>query len=1185
MRPLDPLTLPLHGQILIEASAGTGKTYTIALLFLRLLLEYGLSVDKILVVTFTNAAAEELRGRIRQRIRDALDVLEDRGPDDPLLHKLLAGNGTQDRAAVLLHDALTRMDEAAVYTIHSFCRRMLQEHAFESGAPFEMEFLESEQLLRQRIMEDFWRQRLYPASRKETAWAKAVWESPGSLLAGLGGHLGRAEADCIPVISREDIEQQAEALKPLFLTMQADWRQCREEVAELLRNNKRLSRNNSSGYGLKRLATALKALDRFVEPADEMPWSVTKELELFTAEKIGSTLKKNKHEPPEHPFFAVFENFLRAHRQLMQSRRISLLFEARKYLYNELVRRKKEQNQLSFDDLLTCLAQGLEEPEGGELAVGIGRRFPVIIVDEFQDTDPLQYRIFRAVHDAAYRKDAFSRKENRTVGLFLIGDPKQAIYSFRGVDIFTYLQAHADTPRDNRLTMTTNYRSGSAMVRAVNRLFNHEAPFLFREIDFPEVKADDKVDSTPFLVDNKPPPWALTCLLLPEGVRGALSKAAAEDQAARFCAHEIAALLAAGFAERAKIGAHPLSAGDIAILVRTHAEAALIRRELNRFGIIAVCSGQESVFSTQEAEQLRTLMTSLHDLSDSALVRTVLAGDLFGYTAEQLDRLRSDEQEWEQVIKTMSDYRQLWQDQGFLPMFQRLLNEQRTVSRLNACPAGERILTNFLHLAELIQEAGRRQAGADALLRWFCDRIHCPEEQAENQQLRLESDEHLVRIATVHKAKGMEYPIVFLPFLWHGRSLLKGGNRKEGEDPFAFHRPGQPDRLCIDLGSNREEHLARAEQERLAEDLRLLYVALTRARYSCFFCWGRIKEMEQSALCYLLHGDDLSLERIVADLDRAGIPVKPYPEESFRPVPEAEQAPARLRAVSFSRRIDTGWQITSYSGLVASQEDRPEQPDYDIYDQFANKENKENETVGSDVFGFPKGPAAGTFLHAILEQISFTGSAGHEEEIRNQLARAGFAEHWLPVVNAWMGAVLHTELEGKDGRFSLSCLPVRERINEMAFYFPLESTRPDRFNRILREFGYASLPPARSVALKGLMTGFIDLVFRLQGRYYLADYKSNHLGSRTVDYHPDRLEEAMLDHRYDLQYLIYILALHRFLSVRIQGYEYEHHFGGVFYLFLRGMNPSYPNGTGVFTTCPPFALIDSLDQCCAGRQH
>lgn len=1169
MHPLNPLTLRLRGQVLIEASAGTGKTYTIALLFLRLLLEQGLSVDEILVVTFTEAAAEELRGRIRQRIRDALDVLEGQGPDDPLLHELLQ---EVDRpAAILLSDALTRMDEAAIYTIHSFCHRMLQDHAFESGAPFEMELVESEAVLRKRIMEDFWRQRFYTASYEESAWAASLWASPADLLNKLGGHLSRTDVTCIPFVEAAEIPRQQARLKPLLAEVQQQWQQHRDALAELLRHNKRLRRSKSEKrqYDSERLEAALALLDRLAAGA-ELPYLAEKDLELlalFTRSNLLLSLKaatKSNGEPPDHPFFELFEQLFQVQSSLMTARHIAVLLEARAYLRNELTQRKQEQSQFSFDDLLTALAGALQGPEGDLLARSISRRFPVIMVDEFQDTDQVQYRIFKGIHAA--NMVAATRTSSRSAGLFLIGDPKQAIYSFRGADIFTYIQARHDTPAQNRLTMTTNYRSSAAMVKAVSRLFAHEAPFLFTkdEIDFPQVEASKKADNSPLLFNNKLGP-ALTCLLLPESEKP-LAKMAAEPLAARCCAQEIAALLAAGLAGQATIGARNLAAGDLAVLVRTNEQAELIRQELNSLGIASVCADKDSVFAAKEAQQLLRLLTSLSDLADLALMRTALAGDLFGWTAEQIDQLREDEQAREKIMADMSRYHQLWQHQGFLPMLQQLLSEQKTVGRLHAAPAGERMLTNFLHLAELLQEASRQRPGTDALLRWFSDQMQQPESQSENQQLRLESDENLVKIVTIHKAKGMEYPLVFLPFLWTARPC-------SNEQPLAFHRSNQ---LYLDLGSGNEEHFRLAERERLAEDLRLLYVAVTRAIYTCFFCWGKISKMEESALYYLLHK-----EAAGAGLERLGdvLTIKPWSAEFVPPElrPVDDQA-VHLSAAKFRGEITTNWQIVSYSSLTAAHKDSsPEQPDHD------EVQAEEIQTApGQDVFSFPKGAAAGTCLHAILEQISFSDASAHQEVIRVQLERAGFAASWLPVVSEWMQDVLHTPLPDKSGPFSLSSLNEKERVNEMAFYFPLATVRLEQFNQVLRNFGHAPLPE-QSGTLHGLMTGFIDLILCWQGRYYLADYKSNYLGSQPADYSSDKLTAAMLEHRYDLQYLIYTVVLHRFLTGRIRGYCYEQHFGGVFYLFLRGMKPEHEAETGVFTVRPLLALIERLDRCFGER--
>ncbi len=1166
MQPLDPFTLPLKGQILIEASAGTGKTYTIGLLFLRLLLERGLSVDQILVVTFTRAATEELRGRIRLRIREALDVLSGRSPGDEALQQLRATISEPDQAVILLSDALTRMDEAAIFTIHGFCQRMLQEHAFESGAPFAMEFLETEQLLRRRIMEDFWRLRFYRASSEEAAWAADLWKTPQDLLNGLGGHLTRPGVECIPVIDEDELARQMEKLLPIFARIQAMWRENRSDITTLLQNNRRLSRNNTKGYGAKRLEQAIEALDRFIDTGT-MPWQKAEDiLALFTTDTINSSLLNNTHEAPIHPFFNLFDQFFQAHREMTRNRKIFTLLAARNYLLTELDSRKNEQGQLYFDDLLTQLAAALQGPGGGRLAAGISRRFPAILVDEFQDTDPLQYRIFSTIHAGA------AGTENVDPGLFLIGDPKQAIYGFRGADIFTYIQARRDTAADNRFTMTTNYRSTTSMVAAVNQLFDREASFLFNknEIDFTPVKAAGMADDKPLLLDDTPHP-ALTCLLLPEGNnKKTLAKGIAGEQAARFCAHEIAQLLASettGFSDR------QLTAGDIAVLVRTHTEADLVRIELSTLSITSVYYSQASVFSTQEAQQMATVLSGLIELSDSGLVRTGLATDLFGYTARQLDQLRRDEQQWEAIMITLGRYQQIWRQQGFIPMFQTLLAEQQVVGRLHGAASGERRLTNLLHLAELLQEASRQQLGAEGLLRWLLDQIQASEEQDDSRQLRLESDENLVKIVTIHKAKGMEYPVVFLPFLWSARTC-------QANEPLAFHHPDHPDQLLVDLGTGEKEHFNLAERERLAGDLRLLYVAMTRARSCCFFCWGRINNMEQSALCYLLHGGTIpdDQQTLTADLssletENATLVLKSYPQHFTRPNLQSDSESTPLAAACFRGRIDSGWKMTSYSRLTAHQDPQPEQPDYD------QEVTAEVRTPGFDVFGFAKGAAAGTCLHSILEEISFTDPHGREEVVGRQIERGGFDLSWSPVVLSWMEAVLQTELEPG---FALADLQAGDRINEMSFYFPLQSMNPNDFNRVLDDFSIPALPDQQEI-LRGLMVGFIDLVYRYDGRYYVADYKSNHLGGSPADYGREQLQAAILEHRYDLQYLIYTLALHRFLASRIAGYDYETHFGGVSYLFLRGMHPDNPPGTGIFSTRPPLELIDRLDRCCRGQ--
>ncbi len=1176
MQSLDPLTLPLQGQLLIEASAGTGKTYTIALLFLRLLLEEKFTVDKILVVTFTRAATEELRTRIRQRIRDGLDVLEGRSSDS-VLDKLLTNSmDDKQRAIQTLTDALTLMDEAAIFTIHGFCQRMLQEHAFESGAPFEMEFLESEQLLRQRIMEDFWRDRFYGASRDETVWAARQWGTPDALLKSIGGHLDRQDIRCVPDVNDEIIVALEKKLDDALLEVRSQWERKRNTILDQLRENKKISKNKKNGYHPDRLDGAANTLDGLVQ-VNSLPWQPPEAdlLPLFTSSHITASLLKNKNKPPDHPFLDLFDDFWTTWLQLTSFRRIRILLTARQYLHTELTRRKEEHAQLFFNDLLTHLDAALQGEGGHPFARTIGTRFPMILVDEFQDTDPLQYRIFSTIHT-----------RNPESGLILIGDPKQAIYSFRGADIFTYIQARSDCKADNRLTMDTNYRSTSGMVGAVNQLFGLvDNPFLLFQdaMTFTPVKAAGFADKEPLLLGNTVPP-PLTCLRLPNGKKsknGKKGKNGTNDKpantgvsrecASTFCAQEIGQLLTAGRSGQATIGDRPLQAGDIAVLVRTHREAAQVRSSLGKLRISSVYYSHDSVFLSREAQQIRVVLSGLLDLSDSGMIRSALATPLFGYDAARLDQLHHSEEKWEKVMTVMAEYRQIWQEQGFIPMFQRLLKEQKMVQRIHPLLEGERILTNYLHLAELLQEAGLEQIGPEGLVRWFSNQIQAPEKGENSGQMRLESDENLVKIVTIHKAKGMEYPIVFLPFLWSARIC-------KAKEPFSFHQPDEPDRLYLELAGN-SDHLLLAEKERLAEDLRMLYVAVTRARYCCFFCWGRIKGMENSALGYLLHGrtmpEEAELLSALAqlDTDESPLAVKPFIEQVAQKVGQDADAVTELQPAIFQGHIDTSWRITSYSRLTAhpgSQSDRqPEQPDYD------SSSDNQSETAGEDRFGFPRGAAAGTCLHAILEHISFTDSADHETIINEQLARAGFEPSWGTVVADWLADILDTGLD--ENGLRLSGLGSKNRVNEMSFYFPLNGLDLSCFNRVLADFDYAPLPGHD--ILQGLMVGFIDLVFCHENRYYVADYKSNHLGAALEDYR--KLEPAMLEHRYDLQYLIYSLALHRYLQSRIPNYSYNDHFGGAYYLFLRGMQPSADSG--VYFDKPPFALIDGISRCCNGE--
>nr|WP_320011586.1 exodeoxyribonuclease V subunit beta [uncultured Desulfobulbus sp.] len=1165
MQPLRPLQLPLGGCLLLEASAGTGKTFTLALLFLRILLEQGRGVDQILVVTFTRAATSELRDRIRRRIREALAVVDGQVCEDPLLEELLAPF-EQELARQRLLDALVRMDEAAIYTIHGYCQRMLQEHAFESGSGFVIELMENDLSLRQEIIEDFWRNRFYPAGESQAAWALATFGDPAGLLKALDK---AATTSCIllPEVDAEAMEMLRQQTEEAFGAVQQILGSSLSEVEEILLTDDCLLRNEKA-YRADQVALLVAALEELAA-CSSLPSALPPGAERLAPSVMATHLKKKCQDPPAHPLFHAFERLYTLKTELDANTQFLVLREARAYLQHTLVERKAGLGLVAFDDLLSQLDAALSRPESGQqLAIQLRQRYPVALVDEFQDTDPVQYRVFSKIY----------RREQGT--LCMIGDPKQAIYSFRGADIFTYMRAREETDPASRYTMETNYRSTPAMVEAVNAVFGLRSDaFVFSDaITFLPVQAAPTPGAS-LLIDGATV-LPLQGLLLdrPElytAKKPAISKERAQQAAVQFCSDQITRLLELSREGRATYKGRALATADIAILVRTHREAEAMQAGLAARGINALSLGQDSVFASDEARQLDQVLAALVDGGDAGRIRTCLATDLFGCSAEEIHAFQEDDQAWSQRMASLQFYRQLWQEQGIMPMFQHLLVQEGVTNRLTGRLGGERSLTNYLHLAELLQESPAGVHGAAALLRWYRHQLEHPDAGSEAQLVRLENDEDLIRIVTVHRAKGLEFPLVFLPFLWNGRPLAK-------DAPVQFH-DRQTKALVIDLRKD-AEHRTLAEEERLAEELRLLYVALTRSKSCCYFCWGKISSMELSGLAFLLHGGSQPPDEaaMCTDLEKINenaplLALSSMPEHFVGTRLSLEEEDVSLAPLHFGGRILPGWTMTSYSRLSS---EGKAHLDLTEWEEPRSVQPPPAEDFRSP-FSFPRGAAAGTCLHALFEHLDFqTPVQDQEALIVKTLEQGGFDLRWQEGLQSWLSDILAVELPGA---CPLRQLTAKARINELNFLFPLEQVQVARFNDLLHQVGFTPLALSAST-LQGLMKGFIDLVFRHQGRYCIVDYKSNYLGASLGDYGPDSLLACMESHQYHLQLLIYTIALHRFLKTRVRAYDYDEHIGHVYYLFLRGMSPDGPPESGVYSYRPTRELVEALDRCCQGGE-
>jgi len=1171
---------PLDGTRLIEASAGTGKTWNLCALYLRLLLESDLKVADILVVTFTNAATAELRERIRSRIAETLARLRGTAPPgtDPFVGDLLArlrGPIEDKLLDTRLELALHSFDEASILTIHGFCQRALAELPFSTGMPMQLSLLADDSELRLQVVHDFWRRRiagaaLPPALAAQLLERKFTPQRLAELLARrLGKPLARLrwpEALDAPLAAPDDA-----ALAGAFDTARRLWSAGREHIAAILREAQ--SRLHKTHYADEPLQLALQSWDALLAgPAVPDSLAGLDKLELLGSARLRPN--KGLAPPAPHAFFAAAQallDLLHARGQALELQRLQLLRELLDEGPAALRRAKREQRVLAFDDMLFNLHQRLAAPGGAALAQALRRRFGAALIDEFQDTDPLQYAIFRAIYHGS---DA---------PLFLVGDPKQAIYSFRNADLHTYLRARGDARAE--YTLAENQRSTPQLLDALNALFGaNPRAFMLDGLDYPPVRCGPK-PRTPLHEAPQPPRAALQLWQLPRDDEGQpLPKAEAMRLSLDACASEIARLLASD----ARLGERALAAGDIAVLVRSHAQGAAMRRALSGFSVGSVELSQASVFDSADAADLERVLAAMLEPQREPLLLSALATEAMGFDAVALQALSADETALLDAIARFGGYRDSWLKRGVGRMLREWMRAEGVSGRLLARPDGERRLTNLMHLAELLHEAAASHPAPEALLRWLqTQRSEARRDEAA--QLRLESDRNLVQVVTIHKSKGLEYPLVFCPLLWDGHS----GARRGGEGVEYHDEEGD---TVIDLRElDKTEQAAVSAQlalEAAAETMRLIYVALTRAVHRCTLVVGpyltqpgkgapSATQSCRARLNWLVAGAGLSpqdwlknkLEPEHIDAAWAALAQQHAPHIRLDPLPTAPgvalapQQPSaeQLAALAPPAHIPSAWWIGSYSALAHGAKHEGAAVDHDLRVTAAPGDETEAALAADDILRFPRGPVAGECLHALFERVDFGDATSWAAQVDAVLQRfapalpAGDEALRRRMLSHMLHDVMHAPLP--DGLL-LADVPRQRRLVELEFHLPSRRLDAAALARTMQRLGHP-LPVYGFGTLQGYLRGFIDLVFEHQGRYYVLDWKSNHLGDAPADYAGAALERAMTLHGYQLQALLYALALHRHLQQRLLGYRHDQHFGGVLYLFVRGVRPAWALAGGI----------------------
>jgi exodeoxyribonuclease V beta subunit len=1186
---LNVLTLPLSGIQLIEASAGTGKTWTLAALYVRLILGHGwsgpgLMPPQILVMTFTEAATAELRDRIRDRLAQAAQFFRGHSQvTDDFLQHLQENLGTDLNAqhAERLEEAAQWMDEAAIYTIHSWSSRMLRQHAFDSQSLFDQKRLEDAPALKLKLVKDYWRQCVYPMEVKQLGALKDLGGSPEALLKNIQSLWQKFEKSPggFPDVSK-DPDPKALVLawsqwQERLLALEAQARQlllnnlpqALDLLSKALENdlNRNLYRVNKHAYFLRHLSDWASG-----EEAD------MDALSKFTFEKLNAGLRGGaKPIDNAHGVWTAIGLWM-AERQSEPEVGVNLLQHAALKVGRAYLLQKRSLANFDFSDLLQRLHAALHAPDS-RLPQIVRAQFPVAMVDEFQDTDPWQYESLSRIYGAANlpSQETGNAEHENASAFLMIGDPKQAIYSFRGADLPTYLNArHA---AESIWTLTENFRSSSEVVNAVNHLFE-TAQNPFGEVPFERVKTPTPAKSESLRLANGQKLPALTVWHL--AADKPLSGKQYSEDMAQICATQMVLLLNQGIAQP----------GHMAVLVRDGQEAKRIRQALAQRGVRSVyLSDRDSVYATREALDLACILEAVLQARNAKLLRAALTTRTLCLSLPEIEQVFRAEEDWDIWVERFNAWHTTWRRQGFLPMLYKIVHEQDIGRRMQAeGETAERRLTNLLHLGELLQSASLQLQGESALLRFLTDQLADPQAQGESAQMRLETDAELVQVITFHKAKGLQYPLVFLPFV---------SNFREDKD----------DSL-------------RTAEERLQEDIRLLYVAFTRAQQAL---WagvakrqGDFKSKEtqaQSALSVLLQrksADDLQ-EKLQAWASCDDIEVVHAPEANaqlYKPsiavsleAATVARSPSRVLphagwTASFSaltRKLsDSKWHATD-SGLAREErwlDSQIDNPVANANDLLAADGKVSAKTEQATFNQFPAGSAYGTLLHDIFEWQLKEGwpLLKNESDLLAEV-KIRWQGWWQTQADSLQlkpedqalclqlirqcAATQFTQLGSDQHCFSLSQLNAQNAWPEMGFTFKTHGVSTLYMDQLISTalHPHKARPALQAQQLNGLLTGFMDIVFEHQGRYYVLDYKSNKL----PDYSQDSITSSMLSHRYDVQYTLYILAVHRLLKSRLPGYNYEQHVGGAIYLYLRGIDQA---GQGCYVHKPSYDLIHALDE-------
>ncbi|WP_343153437.1 exodeoxyribonuclease V subunit beta [Buchnera aphidicola (Mindarus keteleerifoliae)] len=1156
----------LTGKKIIEASAGTGKTFFIVVTYIRLILGINyknnnkpLSINEILVLTFNKSAKEEILNRIKKIIQNLKYACFKKNIYDAYVNMILNQVQNLKSAYLLLLKAEEDLNQAKIFTVDSFFYRILNHFSFHINPinNFKQNMNEKNIYLKATI--NFWRKKCYFFSKELLNIIYKTWKTPLNLFKEIEPWIFYKKNNPTFKIKKiPNLEHLHKKNIKKINFFKKSWLGIKNKIFLLIDNIS----NNKKFLGKKNKKKWINTIN-FWAKQKTIDYFIPNEL-IYFQKKINVKNKKNKK---MHNFFIYINFFLEQKISIKKEFILTSIKNILSYVNFE----KKNTGKLEYSDFSKLLFKELKKRKNNFLKK-ISKKFCSILIDEFQDINLQQYKIIKKI---------FYKQKN--IFLLLIGDPKQSIYNFRGASILSYLQSKFEIK--SHFFLDTNWRSTPHIVKNINLFFSRvQNPFLTSKIKFiPSV----------YSIENKKNYFRIKNSIQPSfsiffNSKETISKKNYEQWISKECAKSIFYWLETGKRKSSilsiKNKKNYVSEKDIVVIVKNKNEAYSIQKALKNINISSIyLSSNKNVFASLEAKEFLWILTAILDPKNERKIKRALCTNILENNSNKINKIFLNFQDWSLIIKKFKYFKQIWEKSGVFSLIKHLIKIKTKKISLNKEMKSFFNINNFLHLAELINEKFFSLNEKQSLVYWLEKKINNVNFLSKNNFFHIPTNNNFIKIISVHKSKGLEFPLVWIPFIM---------NYTEKKIGLYFTKEKK---LNLNLDKNsKKSHLV--DNERLSEDIRLLYVSLTRATIHCSLGIARISKtrkkkydifstIHQSAFGYLLQkGKKCNFLNFKKEIKE----IKNYKNikffSKFEEKISTKISKKNVKSTNvqiFHRNIKNYWNITSYSQL------KIENINLNKNEPFSS--NKKNTNIISNILNphyFPKGNKLGSLLHNILRKCEFSKEI-KEKFLVKEINKEELNEKWVPILKDWINQIFFREINKE--KIVLSKLKKGEYLKELKFFFPIKKMINDqKLNEIiqLNNFKNQSPPFFKFKKKKGIITGFIDLIVFLNKKYYILEYKSNWLGINNSFYCTKNIEKEIIKQRYDIQCLLYTIALNRYLNKKIKKYDFNKNFGGFYFLFIRGMyhekNASKQN-SGIYLYNPKKKYVNELDNFFKGK--